>query len=91
MVAVLQTTTIAVGMVTQATPQPSPTQPPRYIDPSVVSPGLIGFVLFVGLGIAVVLLWLSMNRHLKKVNFDDGSGAGNGAEESDPGAGRDTD
>lgn len=65
---------VAAGIVAAETPVPDPTQTPRYVDPSVVSPGLIGFVIFVGLGLATVLLWLSMNRQLKKVHFDDGSG-----------------
>jgi len=91
MVAVLQATTLAVGVLTQASPEPSPTRAPRYIDPSVVSPGLIGFVLFVGLGVATVLLWLSMNRQLKKINFDEGTPPGAAATDHDADAGPDAD
>lgn len=39
-----------------------------------VSPGGIGFVLFVLLGIGTFLLWLSMNKQLKRIDFDDKPG-----------------
>jgi hypothetical protein len=47
--------------------------PTEGLDPSIASPGMLGFVIFLALGIAVLLLVRSMNRHLKKINFDDGS------------------
>ncbi|MGN6131616.1 MAG: hypothetical protein ACTHOK_14845 [Nocardioidaceae bacterium] len=54
-------------------------------DPADVRPGLIGFLMFLGLLVAVVLLWLSMRKQLKKVNFEErdtreggGTGAGSG-------------
>lgn len=53
------------------TPVPQPTAPAKEVDPADLSPGLIGFLLFAGLAIAVVLLVLSMNRHLKKIDFDE--------------------
>jgi len=40
-------------------------------DPADVKQGWLGFVVFLALAIAVVLLWLSMRRHLKKINFDE--------------------
>ena len=36
------------------------------------SPGGIGFVLFVLLGVGTFLLWRSMNKQLKRVDFDEG-------------------
>jgi hypothetical protein len=54
-------------------------------DPADVRPGLIGFLMFLGLLVAVVLLWLSMRKQLRKVNFEErddresgGTGAGAG-------------
>ena len=38
-------------------------------DPADVKPGWLGFGLFLVLAAATVLLWLSMRRQLKKVNF----------------------
>ena len=38
-------------------------------DPADVKPGWLGFGLFLALAVATVLLWLSMRRQLKKVNF----------------------
>jgi hypothetical protein len=48
-------------------------------DPEDVKPGWLGFGVFLALAAAVVLLWLSMRRQLKKVDFeeepdDDGRG-----------------
>ncbi len=74
MVAVVQALAVGAGLALEAAPTPNPTQLPRYVDPSVVSPGLIGFFIFLGLGLATVLLWWSMNRQLKKIDFDDGTG-----------------
>jgi len=38
-------------------------------DPADVKPGMLGFGLFLALAVATVLLWLSMRKQLKKVNF----------------------
>jgi hypothetical protein len=40
-------------------------------DPADVKPGWLGFGLFIALAVATVLLWLSMRRQLKKVNFEE--------------------
>jgi hypothetical protein len=40
-------------------------------DPADVKPGWLGFGVFLALAAAVVLLWLSMRRHLKKVDFEE--------------------
>lgn len=36
-----------------------------------VSPGGIGFLMFILLGIGTFLLWRSMNKQLKRIDFDD--------------------
>jgi len=40
-------------------------------DPADVKPGMLGFGLFLALAVATVLLWLSMRKQLKKVNFEE--------------------
>lgn len=61
----------AVWFSQTTTPSPQP-DPPRYIDPSTIGPGFIGFVLFLLLAVATFLLWRSMNKQLKKIDFDEG-------------------
>jgi hypothetical protein len=55
-------------------PSPLPEEPP--IDPSRVTPGLLGFISFVFLVVAVVLLYRSMRKQMSKVNPDLPSGPG---------------
>ena len=40
-------------------------------DPADVKPGWLGFSVFLALAAAVVVLWLSMRKQLKKVNFEE--------------------
>jgi uncharacterized membrane protein len=40
-------------------------------DPADVKQGWLGFIVFFALAVAVVLLWLSMRRHLKKIDFEE--------------------
>lgn len=35
------------------------------------SPGAVGFFLFLALGVGTFLLWRSMNKQLKRVDFDE--------------------
>jgi hypothetical protein len=42
------------------------------VDPAKVKPGWLALVILLLMGLATYLLWRSMNRQLKKVNFDDG-------------------
>ncbi|MGH3364553.1 MAG: hypothetical protein ACRDOW_07465 [Nocardioidaceae bacterium] len=42
-------------------------------DPNDVKPGWVGFTVVVVLMVAVVLLWLSFRKQLKKVNFQEPS------------------
>jgi hypothetical protein len=40
-------------------------------DPANVKPGWLGFAVFLLLAAAVVLLWLSFRKQLRKVNFEE--------------------
>ena len=51
------------------TPLPSPSA----LDTSRVQPGIGGAVVFTFLLVALILLLISMNRHIKRVNFEDPS------------------
>ena len=52
---------------------PEPFPSPTNLDTSKVTPGIGGAVTFTLLAIALVFLLISMNRHIKKVNFDEES------------------
>lgn len=41
------------------------------LDKNKVTPGVLGFIVFALLGAAVWMLMKSMNRHMKKVSFDE--------------------
>ena len=54
---------------------------PRRIDPSQVTPGILGFVVFVALGLATWLLLRSMTKHLRNIKVpaeDDPAPPGDG-------------
>jgi hypothetical protein len=40
-------------------------------DPADVKPGWLGFVMFLALAVATVLLWLSFRKQLKKIDFEE--------------------
>lgn len=42
----------------------------KELDESKVTPGVLGFLVFAVLGLAVWMLLKSMNRHIGKVDFD---------------------
>ena len=42
-------------------------------EPDDVTPGWWGFLCIVALFAATILLWLSMRKQLRRINFDDGS------------------
>ena len=42
------------------------------LEPEDVKPGWVALVIVLLMAVATYLLWRSMNRQLKKVNFDDG-------------------
>ena len=47
---------------------------PLALSEQQVSPGVLGFVVVALLGLALFLLIRSMNKQMRKINFDDGSG-----------------
>ena len=54
----------------------------KELDETKVTPGVLGFVVFAVLGAAVWMLMKSMNRHMRRVDFDEqpaGSAASSGA------------
>ena len=59
----------ALGKVASLIPSPSPSA----VDFAKATPGIGGAVAFTFLAVALVLLLLSMNRHLKRVSFDEDS------------------
>ena len=40
-------------------------------DPADAKPGWLAFVIFLAMFAAVILLWLSMRRQLKKIDFEE--------------------
>lgn len=48
-----------------ATPTPTPTP----FDPNLVTPGVIGFVVTLGLILATILILISMNRRVRRVTY----------------------
>ncbi|MGI8612336.1 MAG: hypothetical protein ACR2KL_00040 [Nocardioidaceae bacterium] len=57
------------------------TDPP---DPATVTAGWIGFLVLAGLGFATYLLVRSMNRHLKRIDFDEDETGRSGAGDQGP-------
>lgn len=56
-------------------PNPTPsgalTSPPPVIDPMRVTPGMWGFICFVFLIVVAILLYFSLRKQLRKVDFDE--------------------
>lgn len=67
---------LLTALVLEETPLPSPLPEEPPIDPSRVTPGLLGFISFAFLVIAVVLLYRSMRKQMAKVNPDLPDGPG---------------
>lgn len=44
----------------------------KEVDDNKVTPGVLGFIVFAVIGVAVWMLMKSMNKHMKKVDFDEG-------------------
>ncbi|QKV97608.1 hypothetical protein HUT19_14645 [Streptomyces sp. NA02950] len=44
----------------------------KELDENKVTPGVLGFIVFALIGGAVWLLMKSMNKHMKKVDFEEG-------------------
>jgi hypothetical protein len=54
------------SLLLAATPSPSP----EPIDPARVTPGVLGFLAIVFLAVSVFLLWRSMNKQIRKIQFE---------------------
>ncbi len=54
--------------VLAATPLPTPTTP-EDLDPTTVSPGLIGFLVTFAIAVATVLLVLDMVRRIRRLRY----------------------
>ncbi len=50
------------------------------LDKNKVTPGVLGFIVFALIGGAVWLLMKSMNKHMRKVDFEEPGGSGTPAE-----------
>jgi hypothetical protein len=58
------------------------------IDPDLVQAGPIALLFVVGLGVALVLLLRSLNKHLKRVDFERPEAPGTGRDRAPGGAAR---
>ena len=56
---------------TLASVSPSPSGTVTPVDPAIVSPGLLGLASLLFLAVAVFVIWKSMNKQLKRVDFDE--------------------
>ncbi|MEU6483309.1 hypothetical protein [Streptomyces sp. NPDC046887] len=54
----------------------------KELDENKVTPGVLGFIVFAVMALAVWALMKSMNRHMKRVDFEESPAA----EESEPAA-----
>lgn len=57
-----------ISSIAGTSPEPFPSS--TILDPSTINPGPIGGIVLLFLTIAVVVLLFSMNRHVKRVNFE---------------------
>jgi len=72
-------------LVLAASPSPSPSGSGAAVPPDdSVSPGLLGFLSFLFLGIAVLLIARGLNKQLKRVTFDEDAVNAAGAVELSP-------
>ncbi|MBC3984879.1 hypothetical protein H8N00_17970 [Streptomyces sp. AC563] len=47
----------------------------KEVDDNKVTPGVLGFIVFAVIGVAVWMLMKSMNKHMKKVDFEEAPSA----------------
>ena len=81
----------AAGVTAETTPSPAPTGGDLRpgLEPTDVSPGLPGFLTIFAVALACVVLFVSMNKQLRKVRHSERTGTGRDGASSagDPGAG----
>ena len=61
-------TTLLASLLLEESPLPSPLPEEPPIDPSRVTPGMLGLISFIFLVIAIVLLYRSMRKQMAKVD-----------------------
>ena len=57
----------------------------KELDENKVTPGVLGFLVFAALGVAVWMLMKSMHRHMNKVDFEEGGGKENAGTDAEAG------
>ncbi len=62
---------VSAALLVATAPTPSPSPTPVLIDPTRVTPGVLGLAALVFLAIAVFVIWKSMNKQLKRIDFDE--------------------
>lgn len=60
-----------VVSLSAATPVPAPVEVPEQIDPNRVSPGMLGLIVIIVLGIAAALIYYFLRGSLNKINYDE--------------------
>lgn len=68
------------------TPSGALSSPPADIDPNSVTPGLWGFLSFAFFIIVATILYFSLRKQLRRVDFDESSPQANGASGADESA-----
>ncbi|MEU6093803.1 hypothetical protein [Streptomyces sp. NPDC047079] len=53
------------------------------VDQNKVTPGVLGFIVFAVMALAVWGLMKSMNKHMRKVDFEEADASGEGAARKD--------
>ena len=76
-------TTFLATLLLEESPLPSPLPEEPPIDPSLVTPGLLGLVSFVLLVIAIVLLYRSMRKQIARVDPNLPAGPGDAERAAD--------
>lgn len=77
------------GLLAAGDPNPTPSgallTPPPDIDPNSVTPGMWGFIAFLFLIVVAILLYFSLRKQLKKVDFpEDAPASTTGTRDMDP-------
>jgi hypothetical protein len=57
-------------LAASVSPSPSSSTVPE-IDPDRVSPGFLGLLAVLFMGVAVFVIWKSLNKQIKRVDFDE--------------------
>lgn len=58
-------------LAASVSPSPSPSSTAPAIDPDRVSPGFLGLLAVLFMAVAVFVIWKSLNKQIKRVDFDE--------------------